>query len=133
MQTIFAHLKRNKNKILESWYIHSFLDEILFMRHNEYLLKRLTKESFVYDRVYAPTVIVTDDERLERHRVFSWIRPWMLRSLLWLGSGRRKSSLLRPSTILGLVAILLNTILGRMNDPMNEINEMLNKQFLPFR
>jgi len=45
------------------------------MRNNECPVKRLTKGSFVHGRVYAPTAMVTGDQRLESGRVFSRIRP----------------------------------------------------------
>lgn len=66
-------------------------------RNNECPVKRKAVKSLLAaatGRVHVPNVMVTRDQRLERGRVFSRIRPWMHASLLWLGVCRRKNGLL---------------------------------------
>lgn len=70
-------------------------------RNNECPVKRKAVKSLLAaatSRVHVPNVMVTRDQRLERGRVFSRIRPWMHASLLWLGVCRRKNGLLRLCT-----------------------------------
>lgn len=55
--------------------LSSFFPVVLFGRNNERPVKRPTKKSLAHGHVYASTVLVTDDQRLERSRVFSLIRP----------------------------------------------------------